>query len=71
MAYEPDKQYHYIFQTLSEAMEAWIELSPELREMTESPRQVLPNVWVFDKPTELPFELTFEPESSPDNAEIE
>jgi hypothetical protein len=71
MIFEQTPEKHFVFQTLSEAMEAWIELPPELREAVESPRQVLPNLWVFDIPTDPQPEPTHEVENGIDNAEIE
>lgn len=49
---EPNPDKHFIFDTFSEALEAWMLLSPEQQEVIASPRQAIPDVWIFDKPNE-------------------
>jgi hypothetical protein len=52
MAYEPNPEKHLIFESYADAMEAWSNLTPEQQEQVEGPRQAVPNLWIFDKPSE-------------------
>jgi hypothetical protein len=48
---EPDKDRHLIFDSYEEAMEAWSALTPEQQKTTEGPRQAVPDLWIFNKPS--------------------
>jgi len=48
---EPDKGRHLIFDSYEEAMEAWSALTPEQQKTTEGPRQAVPDLWIFNKPS--------------------
>jgi hypothetical protein len=52
MVREPNSEKHLIFESYAEAMEAWSNLTPEQQEQVTSPRQAVPNLWIFDKPNE-------------------
>jgi hypothetical protein len=46
--YEPDSEKQYIFDTYEQAMEAYMLLSEEIKEIIAGPRQSH-DCWIFDK----------------------
>jgi hypothetical protein len=46
---EANEDKHYIFDNYADAIEAWSKLTPEQQEKISSPRQAIPNLWIFDK----------------------
>jgi hypothetical protein len=47
---EPDEKYHNIFNTYEEAMSSYLELSIEVQEEIQTPRQSH-DCWIYDKVT--------------------
>jgi hypothetical protein len=49
---EPNAEKHLIFESYAEAMEAWSSLTLEQQEQANGPRQAVPDLWIFNKPSE-------------------
>lgn len=48
MSYEPNPIYHWIFDNYEDAMNAYMLLSEEIKEIIAGPRQSH-DCWIFDK----------------------